>query len=287
MRPLRLRASSRGGGLMVRRAMTGGRAGDGSFRWRGAEVSRLEALSDAVFGFAITLLVVSLEVPHTFAQLMDAMRGFLSFAASFAILFRVWYQQYRFFRRFGLDDTVTVALNAVLLFLVVFFVYPLKFVFTLVVDEFSGRRYAVLGDGSHVPVFMHRGEPAQMMVVFGSGYVLVFVLFAVLYMHAYRLREELELTPGEVLDTADNVRQNVLNVMIGLTSIAVALAVAPRYMGFSGLVYMLGGPVLTANGFYAARRKKRLGEAGAKGEPARVEAGEPAGRGGRGKRVRR
>jgi hypothetical protein len=33
------------------------------FRWRGRDVTRIEALSDAVFGFAITLLVVSLEVP--------------------------------------------------------------------------------------------------------------------------------------------------------------------------------------------------------------------------------
>ena len=46
------------------------------FRWRGTEVSRLEALSDAVFGFAITLLVVSLEPPRTFDQLMQAVRGF-------------------------------------------------------------------------------------------------------------------------------------------------------------------------------------------------------------------
>src|SRR5204863_4349345 len=56
------------------------------FRWRSHEVSRTEGLSDAVFGFAITLLVVSLEVPRTFAELMYAMRGFGAFAISFTLL---------------------------------------------------------------------------------------------------------------------------------------------------------------------------------------------------------
>ena len=32
----------------------------------GREVSRIEGFSDAVFGFALTLLVVSLEVPDNF-----------------------------------------------------------------------------------------------------------------------------------------------------------------------------------------------------------------------------
>src|SRR5438132_13791251 len=56
------------------------------FRWRSHEVSRTEGLSDAVFGFAITLLVVSLEVPRTFGELMYAMRGFGAFAISFTLL---------------------------------------------------------------------------------------------------------------------------------------------------------------------------------------------------------
>ena len=38
---------------IARRYMRGHEAG---FEWRGREVSRLEGLSDAVFGFAITLL---------------------------------------------------------------------------------------------------------------------------------------------------------------------------------------------------------------------------------------
>ena len=48
------------------------------------EVSRLEAFSDAAFAFALTLLVVSLDVPQSYDQLMQIMRGFPSFAGGSA-----------------------------------------------------------------------------------------------------------------------------------------------------------------------------------------------------------
>ena len=102
------------------------------------EISRIEAFSDAVFAFAVTLLVVSLEVPKTFNELMAAMSGFLAFAICFTLLFQVWWRHHTFFRRYGLEDAFTIAMTGCLLFVVLFYVYPLKFVFTIVVRQFTG-----------------------------------------------------------------------------------------------------------------------------------------------------
>lgn len=101
------------------------------FQLRGREMNRIEAVSDVVFGFALALLVVSLQVPHTYADLITAMSGFPAFAFTFAALMYVWVRHYYFFRYYGLDDLTTIVLNTVLLFLVLFYVYPLKFLFSV------------------------------------------------------------------------------------------------------------------------------------------------------------
>src|SRR4026207_195065 len=74
------------------------------FRWRGNEISRLEGFTDAVFAFAVTLLIVALEVPHTFDGLLDVLRGFPAFVICFAILMVFWNAHYKFFRRYGLQN---------------------------------------------------------------------------------------------------------------------------------------------------------------------------------------
>jgi hypothetical protein len=78
------------------------------------EISRLEAFSDAAFAFALTLLVVSLDVPRSYGELMGLLKGFLSFACCFALLVWIWHEHNMFFRRYGLQDPSTVFLNGIL-----------------------------------------------------------------------------------------------------------------------------------------------------------------------------
>jgi Endosomal/lysosomal potassium channel TMEM175 len=227
------------------------------FRWRGTEITRLEALSDAVFGFAITLLVVSLQVPDTFTEMLGLLRGLPAFAASFALLFLVWLNQHRYFRRYGLVDGTTTFLNALLLFVILFFVYPLKFVFQIVIGMILGPAWYPDSGRPHGAV-LEPGQQPMMMMVFGAGYVAVFGIFVLLNLHAYRQRDALELDEVERFETRDNIIESGLNVGIGVLSLLLAGFGGPRATAASGMCYWLVGPAMTINGFAARGARKRL-----------------------------
>jgi len=195
------------------------------FRWRSREISRIEGLSDAVFGFAVTLLIVALEVPRTSGELLETMRGFISFGLTFGMLYALWYRQFLFFRRYALDDRLTIALNGALLFVVLFFVFPLKFIFGYAVDRLLGGPKTLRLPNGAVERIVRPEHMAPMMSIYGLGAAAVFGLFALLYAHAYRKREELGLNELELLDTRLSVEALAFATGIGLLTVVQANAV--------------------------------------------------------------
>jgi hypothetical protein len=202
-------------------------------RWRGGEVTRLEGFSDAVFGFALTLLVVSLEVPRTFDQLKAMMAGAPSFAMAFLIFSMIWYRHYVFFRRYGLQDNVTVVLNAILLFTVALYVYPLKFYFNLAFATPSHRAQAVQDATGAWSPMMRPEQLTGLILVFVIGLCVVFLIFGLLYLHAYRRRGVLELSEREAFDTLSTARRFFYFVGAGLIVIPLAVILPPPWKWFA------------------------------------------------------
>ena len=61
------------------------------YRLRGENMTSIEVFSDAAFAFAVTMLVISNnEIPRSYDELLTAMKGIPSFAASFAVIMVVW-----------------------------------------------------------------------------------------------------------------------------------------------------------------------------------------------------
>jgi uncharacterized membrane protein len=215
----------------------------------GREVSRIEGFSDAVFGFALTLLVVSLEVPDSFEGLKQIVGGFVPFAITFALVCWIWYEHYAFFRVFDAEDKVTIALNCTLLFLVLFFVYPLKFVFTNVVGMMSGGLAVFRG--------MSEADHRLLFYVYSAGFVAMFVLLAVLYWNQYRNREAYGLTERQVFEARAGARTHLVSVSVGVLSIVMALTVPIQWIWTAGAIYGLQGPLHWRNGVAIDRARAK------------------------------
>jgi hypothetical protein len=222
------------------------------------DVSRLEGFSDAVFGFALTLLVVSLEVPRDFGGLSRTLGGFLSFAATFATIVWIWYEHYLVFRKFRLEDGITIALNAALLFVVLFYVYPLKFVFSNLIPQVTpeGLRLVAAGFAG-----MTAGEARQLLAVYSLGFVAIFALFAALYGNARRQRVTLGLDALGLHDATAGMRRHGVSVAIGLLSVILAVTLPDRWVGLSGFCYLLLGPAHAVYGYRSGLARERLAAA--------------------------
>jgi uncharacterized membrane protein len=191
------------------------------FRHRAHEVSRVEAFSDVIFGFAISLLVVSLEAPKSYAEMMTVLRGFLPFAFCFFIFIDIWFEHHDFYKRYAMHDRPTMVLNTVLLFVVLFYVYPLKYMSLLIVHA------------GHDELTIEQG--VVLYTIYGIGFAAVFWLLAAMFTRAYMKRDELGLNEVEIIDTRESIYDNFFVGCFGVLSIILAHT-APRY---AGVVYFL------------------------------------------------
>lgn len=231
---------------------------DKDFRWRGTDVSRIENLSDAVFGFSITLLVLSVQVPRTGAELLEVMRGTLGFALAFVWLVYAWYNHYKLFRCYGLRDAATISLNGLLLFVVVLFIYPFKFIATFLVNVIFRRSVdVVLENGGVVPMIAW-ADAGLIMMLYSLGYAAVWLSFWLLHLRAIAKRDVLELNDVELFDTRTSLREDFFNVAFGVVSTSMVLIGGNKFVPRAGLMYFLLGPVMGLHGWLSGRRRSRF-----------------------------
>jgi hypothetical protein len=216
------------------------------------EISRIEAFSDAVFGFTLALLVVSAEPPASYAQLMDRMVGGVSFACCFTLLVWIWYEHNAFFRRYGLHDGYTIVLNGILLFVVLLYVYPLKFMFDSLFARFLPRLQS--------PEPMRLWELANAAAIYSAGFIAIFALFALLYRHAWSRREELGLLELEVFDARTNIGHHLISAGVGVLSLTIASFGPLELTPIAPTAFCLMAPAHFAYGIMSGRKRRMLEE---------------------------
>lgn len=225
-------------------------------RWRLHEPARIEAFSDAVMAFAVTLLVVSLEVPKTYSELLLSLSGVVGFAICFMLLMFIWHDQYLFFRRYGLQDTRTIAYNSMLIFVLLVYVYPLKFLFTYLTQ---GNDVIVNGETLHR--FTNGNQVGSLMIIYSTGYIVINLLFVMMHKQVLKKTEQLKLSRLEIFNT--NTFIFVYVGMMGIGVVSILLAIIGIYyfqpcMAFSGMIYSVIGIVISI--IHKKRKKKMFGD---------------------------
>ncbi len=215
---------------------------------RNNEIQRIETFSDGVFAFAVTLLIVSLEVPKSLEELTTTMRGFFAFGISFLLLVMIWNEQHRFFRNYGLEDGWTLTLNGTLLFLVLFYVYPLKFLFSLMFGN------QIFGDGKS-PFTISPHQVPSLMMIYSMGFMAIYTLFFLMYVHAKQNHKKLVLTPLEKFDCTSNMYRLLIMILSGFGSLIAAMMLKDGSAGLAGYVYFVIGPAIWL--LFSVRNKTR------------------------------
>jgi uncharacterized membrane protein len=224
----------------------------GNIEWRSHEPSRIETFSDAVFAFALTLIIVSIEVPKSFDELMETMKGTISFGVCFALLFQIWNNQNIYFRRYALNDFYTVLINAILLFVVLVYTYPLKFL-SMLLFSFSDGMYTKNG---HEFPMMRDGQTQPLMLIYGAGFFAIYLLFYLMYRHAAKNAELIGLSNREIFDTESITGINFICMCICVVVMSIGI-ILPRLAGISGFLYC-SIPIAYTTWFSHRGKKGRL-----------------------------
>ena len=217
------------------------------------KISRLEEFSDAVFGFALTLLVLSSTVPRSYDQLTGMLQGLPAFACCFALLVWIWHEHQTFFERYPAADGLTILLNSLLLFAVLIYIYPLKFMFDSFMSQVFGFNVLV---NPVVPMRLH--ELANASIIYGLGFFIMTGLFALMYLNAHRQRVRLELSALEAFDARRLAGHHLVSASVGLFAMFFAM-LAPLMLAFlSPSSFALMGPGHWAYGVWIGRKRERF-----------------------------
>jgi len=223
------------------------------FRYRGIENSRIEQLTDAVFAFALTLLVIASEVPRTYVELQASMYNFFGFIACALLLLGIWSNHTNFYLNYGMQDRKTRFLNFLFLFVLLYYIYPLKYLFShlsnLIWVNFIGK------SGLKNPAFKIAYEQAveaqlsvsqwqDLMIRFGLGLLAIYLLLTAMHLNAFFKRKALELNKQEVHETKHYIYSYLFLCCVCITSMVVVILTGGRGSGISGAVYFLIPTVL-------------------------------------------
>lgn len=174
---------------------------DPRLNYRGLEPTRLDNLTDAVFGIAITLLIFNLKNPNSFVELLQFTKTLPAFLASIAFLLVVWSEHLWFSRLYGMDNRGIAALNVLFIGLIIFYVYPLRLLTLWITNWIFASSGELRVSYAEVPL---------LVVYFGVAVFLLYFIIFLMYVRAGRISSRLALGKAEQAHTKLQTKRLVI-----------------------------------------------------------------------------
>lgn len=194
----------------------------------------------------------------TFQEMKGFIIDIIPFGLTMVLMTYIWYEHYLYFVRFGFKNHKVVAMNAMLLFFVLIYVYPLKFLAKLLVLMYTGmfmRLFGMQADNRELGQMIKGSEIPDLMIIYGLGAALIFLVLLWMYYYALQKKEELELNEIELFDTRSSFHVHLIMSSVAIFSILVAVIFHTGIGGgIAGFVYMLY-PIIFF--IYASKRNKK------------------------------
>lgn len=195
---------------------------------------RITALSDGIFAFAATLMVVDIGTTIDIKNIGGQLPLFISFGVAFFVMMLLWKVHYNFFQRTKYVDNWIIAANILLLFTILFYLFPLKTLINSITQQIG----------------MTANDLSQLFILYGGGFVLIFASYSFLYWRAFKR----DIENNNRLQLKFFYSHFLIFVVIGIVSVILSVFQIGINFGFPGFVYALLGPLCFFNG--AIFRKK-------------------------------
>jgi len=160
---------------------------------------RLEAFSDLVFGFSLSLLATRLDLPANEREVLDATR-WATFIVTFGMICAIWLAHYRIFRHRFVAGVFEIIVNFVFLFGIAVLPYA-------------------------VQTFLRFQSSRQSLLLYFGDFTLIFLALATLRLSALRQRRHDDDTEVRVREWRGTVRQYAITAMILVLLAAVGVHV--------------------------------------------------------------
>ena len=201
-------------------------------RLRGRDMTRLETLTDASFAFAITMLVISIgTIPSNLKELVDALKVIPAFLFAFAIICLFWSAHRDWSRYYGIENIYSRLITFGLIFTVLVYMYPLRLMASSFMNFLSGGFLPtefLIADVREVP---------KLFVIYGIGFTIISSIFVLLYYHAWKKSDSLNLNNKEKVFTIENITAWSVCGITGLLASSIAAMTDPGIGIFSSFLY--------------------------------------------------